>query len=143
VEKTAFVACMMRAMEGHVWKPLFVGPLAERFLTGLPAVVLSTKALRWLFMRLIDRAGPGFYGSVVCRTLVIDDACRQALAGGVAQVVILDAGMDTRPYRLLRPLGRAPDVYLGERVAVAERARRRGGQATAVQTRAARPATTQ
>jgi methyltransferase (TIGR00027 family) len=100
VEKTAFGAGMMRALEGHVRQPLFDDPLAERLLTGWPAVVVANKALRWAFVRLMDRTVPGFYGAVVCRTRVIDDACRCALADGLAQVVILGAGMDTRPYRM-------------------------------------------
>ena len=37
---------------------------------------------------------------MVCRTRAIDDAVRDAVAAGVEQVVILGAGMDTRPYRL-------------------------------------------
>ncbi|MCW2141043.1 class I SAM-dependent methyltransferase [Actinoplanes cyaneus] len=45
-------------------------------------------------------SGPGLYAAVVCRTRVIDDACRDALAGGISRVVIVGAGMDTRPYRM-------------------------------------------
>jgi methyltransferase (TIGR00027 family) len=109
VEKTAFGAGMMRAIEGHVARPLFDDPLAERLLTGWPAVVVANRALRWVFVRLMDRAGPGFYGAVVCRTHVIDDACRRALTDGIAQVVILGAGMDTRSYRM--PEMRAARVW--------------------------------
>lgn len=100
VERTAVGAGMMRALERHARQPLFDDPLAERLLTGWPAVVVANRALRSAFLRLMDRAGPGFYGSVVCRTRVIDDACRRALADGITQVVILGAGMDTRPYRM-------------------------------------------
>lgn len=91
---------VMRALEQHAPHPLFEDPLAERLLTGWPAVMVANRALRWAFLRALDRAGPGFYGAVVCRTRVIDDACREALAAGIRQVVIVGAGMDTRPYRL-------------------------------------------
>ncbi len=90
----------MRALEGHAGQPLFDDPLAERLLTGWPAVMVANRLLRWAFLRALDRAGPGFYGAVVCRTRVIDDACRVALADGLRQVVIIGAGMDTRPYRM-------------------------------------------
>ncbi|WP_143235221.1 class I SAM-dependent methyltransferase [Paractinoplanes atraurantiacus] len=98
--RTASGAGMMRALEAHARRPLFDDPLAGRFLSGWPAVVVRNRALRHVFLRLLERSGPGFYGAVVCRTRAIDDACREALATGITQVVILGAGMDTRPYRL-------------------------------------------
>jgi methyltransferase (TIGR00027 family) len=100
VAKTAVGAGMMRALEGHARQPLFSDPLAERLLSGWQAAVVRNRALRWAFLAAMDRAGPGFYGAVVCRTRVIDDACREALADGLSQVVILGAGFDTRPYRM-------------------------------------------
>ncbi|MEV4349860.1 SAM-dependent methyltransferase [Actinoplanes sp. NPDC049596] len=99
-ERTASGAGMMRALEAHAPQPLFDDPLAERFLTGWPAYVTRHRVLRRVFLSLLERAGPGFYGAVVCRTRAIDDACRQALAQGIEQVVIIGAGMDTRPYRM-------------------------------------------
>ena len=100
VEKTADGVAMMRALEQHAPRPLFDDPLSARMLSGWPAVVEAHRPLRWLFMHAMERAGPGFYGAVICRTRVIDDACRSALAGGINRVVIIGAGMDTRPYRL-------------------------------------------
>ncbi|XVV15346.1 class I SAM-dependent methyltransferase [Actinoplanes sp. CA-131856] len=100
VERTASGAGMMRALEAHARPPLFDDPLAGRFLSGWPAVVARHRVLRNAFLRLLEHFGPGFYGAVVCRTRVIDDACREALASGIEQVVILGAGMDTRPYRM-------------------------------------------
>src|SRR5687768_10258522 len=69
-------------------------------LSGWPAVVAARRPLRWLFLRALERVGPGFYGAVICRTRAIDDACRSALAAGTSRVVIVGAGMDTRPYRM-------------------------------------------
>lgn len=43
---------------------------------------------------------PGVYGGQVMRTRYIDDVIAAEIAGGVAQVVILGAGLDTRAYRL-------------------------------------------
>jgi methyltransferase (TIGR00027 family) len=102
VENTAFGVGTLRALEGRVPAGirLFDDPIAERLLTGVPALVVRNRPLRWAFTRLMRRAAPGFFGDVVCRTRAIDDACRDALAGGACQVVILGAGMDTRPYRM-------------------------------------------
>lgn len=98
--RTAVGVGVMRALEGHAGQPLFDDPLAERLLAGWPAVMVANRSLRWAFLRALERAGPGFYGAVVCRTRAIDDACRDALADGLRQVVIIGAGMDTRPYRM-------------------------------------------
>jgi methyltransferase (TIGR00027 family) len=100
VEKTADGVAMIRALEQHAPRPLFDDPMAARMLSGWPAVVVARRPLRWLFLRVLERAGPGFYGAVICRTRVIDDACRSALAAGTDRVVIVGAGMDTRPYRI-------------------------------------------
>ena len=100
VERTADGVAMIRALEQHAPRPLFDDPLAGRMLSGWPAAVVARRPLRWLFLRALERAGPGFYGAVICRTRVIDDACRSALAAGTGRVVIVGAGMDTRPYRM-------------------------------------------
>nr|BFE74889.1 SAM-dependent methyltransferase [Actinoplanes digitatis] len=62
--------------------------------------MVAHRPLRWLFLRALERAGPGFYGAVICRTRAIDDACRSALATRIDRVVIVGAGLDTRPYRM-------------------------------------------
>ena len=100
VEKTADGVAMLRALEQHAPRPLFDDPLAARMLSGWPAAVVARRPLRWLFLRALERAGPGFYGAVICRTRAIDDVCRSALATGINRVVILGAGMDTRAYRM-------------------------------------------
>jgi len=100
VEKTADGVALMRALEQHARPPLFEDPVAASLLSGWPAVVAAHRPLRWLFLRAMERAGPGFYGAVVGRTRAIDDECRRAASDGIAQVVIIGAGMDTRPYRL-------------------------------------------
>jgi len=100
VERTADGVAMLRALEQHAPRPLFDDPLAARMLSGWPTAVVARRPLRWLFLHALERAGPGFYGAVICRTRAIDDACRAALATGTSRVVIVGAGMDTRPYRM-------------------------------------------
>lgn len=102
VERTAFFIGALRAVEGHTPPEirLFDDPLAEQLLTGLLARAVRHRAPRRVFTWLLERAEPGIYGGVVCRTRAIDDACAEALAAGAAQVVILGAGLDTRPYRM-------------------------------------------
>ena len=99
-EKTAGGVAMMRALEQHERQPLFDDPLASGMLSGWPAVVVAHRPLRRLFLGVLERVGPGFYGAVVCRTRAIDDECRSALAAGATRVVIVGAGLDTRPYRM-------------------------------------------
>ena len=100
VGRTAFGVGLMRALEQHVERPLFDDPLAEPMLSGWVGVVARHRVLRAAFVALMGRSGPGFYGCVVCRTRVIDDECRSAVADGIRNVVIVGAGMDTRPYRM-------------------------------------------
>src|SRR4051794_8070989 len=102
VEGTAFGVGLLRALEAKTPpdQRLFEDPVAEKLLSGWAAWVVRHRVARRAFMPLMEMAAPGFFGGVVCRTRAIDDACRESLAGGVRQVVILGAGMDTRPYRM-------------------------------------------
>ncbi|GLW29216.1 class I SAM-dependent methyltransferase [Actinoplanes regularis] len=100
VERTADGVAMMRALEQHAPRRLFDDPLSPRMISGWPSVIAARRPLRWLFLHALERAGPGLYGAVICRTRAIDDACRAALATGISRVVIVGAGMDTRPYRM-------------------------------------------
>lgn len=43
----------------------------------------------------------GIYGLQVCRTKYIDDLLKKALDNGIEQLVILGAGFDTRPFRII------------------------------------------
>lgn len=70
-------------MVGHLLDPMTVtmaaGPMRELYLSEL---------------------GSGTYGAQVMRTRYIDDAVNALVEGGIAQVVILGAGLDTRAFRL-------------------------------------------
>ncbi|GIH17426.1 class I SAM-dependent methyltransferase [Rugosimonospora africana] len=100
-QNTAFGAGTMKAIEQHVDpdQRLFDDPLAGRLLTGPPAVLVRVAPLRKLLVAAMGRIAPGLVGGMVCRTRAVDDATAEALPG-VRQVVIIGAGLDTRPYRL-------------------------------------------
>ena len=75
----------------------------DRFSCGLmPGLwkVFLLPGLRHAIVALTERTGPGFIGSLYCRTRYIDDALCDALSAGIAQVVILGAGFDARAYRI-------------------------------------------
>jgi len=83
---------------------LFTDPYAAALLSGwlarvarLAAVPLVGRAVPWL----VDQGWPLTRSSGVVRTRLIDDAITDALEPGAAQVVLLGAGLDSRPYRLL------------------------------------------
>jgi len=102
VETTAVAVALMRALEADVptGQRLLDDPVSGRLLTGLPALIARHRAARVALGRLAEVAMPGMRGTAVCRTRVVDDWCRSALAAGAAQAVIVGAGLDTRPYRL-------------------------------------------
>jgi len=74
---------------------LYDSPLyrALYHLTRLPVIGPPIEA-SW------DRQIPGVVGGILGRTCFIDDALREALAEGFEQVVVLGAGLDSRPYRI-------------------------------------------
>lgn len=91
---------------------LFDDPYAVALLPGwlravvrLAALPLIGRALPWL----VDRGWPLTRSSGVVRTRLIDDAVAEALANGATQLVLLGAGLDSRPYRLLH--GRPVSVF--------------------------------
>ncbi len=70
-------------------------------LVGAPIrVMMQSGLMRNFTVKQTEAAGQGIYGGQICRTRYIDDAVLAALAQGTGQMVILGAGLDTRPYRL-------------------------------------------
>jgi len=106
VSRTATVVALWRATESarSAATRLFEDPFAPAFLgwrlrwtfhlSRLPGV---GAVLPW---SLIDGHWTGSRGTVVVRTRYIDDTLGEALRRGVAQVVILGAGFDSRAYRI-------------------------------------------
>jgi methyltransferase (TIGR00027 family) len=90
IAATALIVAAMRAEESVRADGLFTDPFAER---------LAGPEGRRL---LADFAGGNDQASaaIVVRTRLYDEALLRAQADGVAQVVILAAGMDARSYRL-------------------------------------------
>jgi len=103
--RTAQYMALFRAIESAEpsRERLFTDPFAAAFLTG-PLKIASTlrrfSAGRRAITNIIDRKWPGPRPSAILRTKIIDDALAQSLLMGVAQVVILGAGFDSRAYRI-------------------------------------------
>jgi methyltransferase (TIGR00027 family) len=78
--------------------------LAASFLPKpLRALVRATRfrLVRWAVIAVSERSGPGLWANLACRKSYIDDNLAESLPG-VGAIVILGAGLDTRPYRLAR-----------------------------------------
>jgi methyltransferase (TIGR00027 family) len=73
---------------------------AQNLIPPVYRVMLRSKSMRDFTVEKTEAVGFGIYGAQVCRTRCIDDAVRQHLAADLKQVVILGAGLDSRPYRL-------------------------------------------
>ncbi|MEV4620279.1 SAM-dependent methyltransferase [Asanoa sp. NPDC049573] len=102
VETTAVGVALMRALEVDVptRQRLLDDPISGRLLSGWPGLVAKHRPARVALGRLAELAMPGMRGTAVCRTRVVDDWSRSAVADSAAQVAIIGAGLDTRPYRL-------------------------------------------
>lgn len=97
---------MLSAIEQH--EPpdqrLVDDDLAASFLPrSLQALVRATRfaQVRRAVIAASERSGPGLWANITCRKSYIDDNLAESLAD-VDAVVILGAGLDTRPYRLAR-----------------------------------------
>ncbi|GFG76383.1 SAM-dependent methyltransferase [Mycobacterium botniense] len=72
-------------------------PAPGRWLIGATRSAL----LRRLVIAAMDRSGPGLWANLTCRKQFVADKLDEAL-DDIDTVVILGAGLDTRPYRLAR-----------------------------------------
>jgi methyltransferase (TIGR00027 family) len=92
---TAIGAAAVRAIESE--KPaderICYDPFARRFIN--PSVYLLMKLFAW-YGEWHTQGGLTF---IVCRCRYIDDYLQECLSSGVAQLVILGAGLDSRAYR--------------------------------------------
>ena len=103
--RTAEYMALFRAIESD--RPADVRLFEDRFARGFlpPSLQLVYQFSRLptigaLIPWLINRWWPGPLGAGICRTRYIDDGLRAALRDGVAQVLILGAGFDSRAYRI-------------------------------------------
>jgi methyltransferase, putative, TIGR00027 family len=102
VGNTALGAAICRLIEQYQPKEtrLFNDPLVKDLVGAPIQVLMQFASMRNLTMQQMDAITPGIYGVQISRTRFIDDAVQDALSRGIGQVVILGAGLDTRPYRL-------------------------------------------
>lgn len=109
VGATALGVTRLRAIENNRTRPLVVDPYAERILAAARSAGSAWTVEREpRFLRLMR-------DQVAVRTRFIDDTIAHAVGDGMAQVVVLGCGMDTRSYRLSWPSGvRVFDLDLPE-----------------------------
>jgi methyltransferase (TIGR00027 family) len=79
---------------------LFSDPVVKAVVGAPIQFLMQFASIRNFTVRQTDAFTQGIYGAQICRTRYIDDAVQAALSQGIGQLVILGAGLDTRPYRL-------------------------------------------
>jgi methyltransferase (TIGR00027 family) len=104
--QTAFGPMVLAAVEQNEppGRRLVDDDLADLFLPPTQRwLVAATRAapIRRLMIRGSEFTTPGLWVNMACRKRFIDDKLKEALEG-IDAVVILGAGLDTRPYRLTR-----------------------------------------
>ena len=98
VSRTAIGVARARAAEGRRPDALFDDPWADAFVAAAGGQATSADTARLTEEQRRWRAAIAFHVSI--RTRFFDDYLTDALGGGVRQVVVLGAGLDTRAYRL-------------------------------------------
>lgn len=106
VAQTAFGPMVLAAVEQNEppGRRLVDDDLADLFLPApLRWLVAATRSapVRRLMIRGSEFTGPGLWANMACRKRFIGDKLNEAL-DDIDAVVILGAGLDTRPYRLTR-----------------------------------------
>ncbi len=102
VGNTALGAAVCRLIEQSQPEKtrLFHDPVVKDLVGAPIRVLMQFASMRNYTIKQTDAIMPGIYGAQICRTRFIDEAVEKALSQGIGQVVILGAGLDTRPYRL-------------------------------------------
>lgn len=111
---TAEGAALVRAAGALIGDPMLRGPdhLAGALIgPGLHAAALiKVPLVRRIVPAVIDRVIPGAVWFEVARTRGMDAMLLEELAAGAEQLIVLGAGLDSRPYRLADEL-RCATVY--------------------------------
>jgi methyltransferase (TIGR00027 family) len=84
---------------------LFEDEILLALLPSRARFLLRRAAIRAALTALFEASAPGIRGVLLCRTRRIDDAVRDAVQRALPALVILGAGLDTRPYRLTELTG--------------------------------------
>ncbi len=102
VGQTALGAALCRLIEQYQPREtrLFDDPVVKNLVGSPIRVLMRFAAIREFTIKQTEAVGKGIFGAQICRTRFIDDVVQMALSEGIAQLVILGAGLDTRPYRL-------------------------------------------
>lgn len=104
---TAEAVCALRAAGALEKDPAVRCPdqMAAGFLGGFNVTTLAKyRATRALMLRVAKRRIPGAYTYEIGRTKFIDEVVLDAVAAGLDELVLLGAGLDSRPYRLAAQL---------------------------------------
>jgi methyltransferase (TIGR00027 family) len=72
---------------------------AKDFLSNEYSRLIRSKIMRLFTIWLMERLFPGHYYYVVARSRYIDDYLQENITSGIKQLVIIGAGLDSRPYR--------------------------------------------
>lgn len=104
VTKSAWGAAFIKSIEKFQPEDqkLFTDPLISRlmpFSYRLVLLSMKIKSIRNLMLNMIEKQGKGVMGALLCRTCYMDNILQKSPEDGIRQVVILGAGMDSRPYR--------------------------------------------
>jgi methyltransferase (TIGR00027 family) len=102
VGRTALGAAICRLIEQYQPEKtrLFSDPVVKALVGPLIRFLMQSASMRKFTVQQTDAVGAGIFGAQICRTRYIDDVVRAALLREIGQLVILGAGLDTRPYRL-------------------------------------------
>jgi methyltransferase (TIGR00027 family) len=100
--KTAILVASIRLIEQYQPKELrlFDDPIIKNFFSKIFLFQIKFKIIRNIEIMLTDFTAKGISGALLCRTKYFDDSLQAAMADGIDQLVILGAGLDTRPYRI-------------------------------------------
>jgi methyltransferase (TIGR00027 family) len=104
---TAEAACAMRAAGALERDPAVRCPdtMAGDFLGGLNVTTFARyRITRGLVTRAVNRQAPGAYPYEIARARFIDDVVLGESAAGLDELILLGAGLDSRPYRLAEQL---------------------------------------
>jgi methyltransferase (TIGR00027 family) len=75
--------------------------MAADFLGGFNVTTLAKhRGARRLFLYGVNRRVPGLYAYETMRVKFMDDVLRKSITAGLDELIVLGAGLDSRPYRL-------------------------------------------
>jgi methyltransferase (TIGR00027 family) len=100
--KTAYGAAYARLIEQYQPEVirLFEDSFVKNFFSKTICCLLQNSITRRALTFMYNSSSIGLMGLQVCRTKFIDDILKEAVDDGIKQLVILGAGLDTRPYRI-------------------------------------------